>query len=398
MPTKIYIRDIEGRFLTINKEYARDIGLKNPEASVGKTLIELISPKLKASIEISMAEDREVMKTGKSIIGKEIFNKGEGGNTHYMSTKVPWKDNQGKVLGLVGLGFDVTKLKEAEAELKKEYKLRRALIDNIPDFIYVKDRESRFINCNQALSDALGLASQDEIIGKTDFDFFPEEMAKNFHADEKKIFQTFQPIIGKKEHIKDVHGNERWFSTTKVPLRNVDGEVEWLVGINRDITEIEDAEESLTQERNMLRTMIDQLPSFIFVRDTEGKFIILNQAYADFLRLDNPHDAIGKTILDLASIHLVEDAKKSLAEDKELINTDHSMINKERAYNDHEGNSIYEITSKVPIKDNQGKPLWVVGISLDVTEKKHIEQKNRDRLPYWIKLITRSLFATLRTG
>jgi PAS domain S-box-containing protein len=138
-----------------------------------------------------------------------------------------------------------------EEALARERNLLRSLIDNVPDYIYVKDTESRFITCNPSLVRLMGVATPDDIVGKTDFDFYPPELAAKYFADEQAIFQSDHPLLEHEEPVVDVAGKPGWISTTKVPLRDAHGKVFGLVGMGRDITERKQAEaerEQLVQD------------------------------------------------------------------------------------------------------------------------------------------------------
>ncbi len=122
-------------------------------------------------------------------------------------------------------------------KLKEENELLTSLMDNIPDTIYFKDKNSCFTRINKSQAKILGLNSPDEAIGKSDFDFFTPEHAQNAFNDEKKILLTGNAVISKQEKIKCGDGNYKWVSATKVPIKNSASECVGIVGISRDITE-----------------------------------------------------------------------------------------------------------------------------------------------------------------
>src|SRR5579859_6315317 len=123
--------------------------------------------------------------------------------------------------------------------------LLEALFENIPDRIYFKDTKSRFIKASKALALRLGLKNPNDAIGKTDYDFFPPEKAREFFEDEQKIIQSGQPLINKVEKQVLANGESGWASTTKVPLRDRNGVIVGIVGINRDITALKNAEQKI---------------------------------------------------------------------------------------------------------------------------------------------------------
>ncbi len=141
---------------------------------------------------------------------------------------------------------EIAKRRQAETTLLEERNLLRALVDNLPDLIYIKDIQSRFLLVNDATRRHLGGATIEEVIGKTDFDFSPTELAEQYYADEQKIFETGRALILHEEPSFD-HETEttRWLLTIKVPFYDNQDHVTGLVGMNRDITKLKQTEDAL---------------------------------------------------------------------------------------------------------------------------------------------------------
>lgn len=136
--------------------------------------------------------------------------------------------------------------------------LLNALLDGIPDRIYFKNLESRFLLINKSQALALGLADPEEAKGKTDFDFFSEEHARQAYADEQKIIQSGEAITGieEKETWKD--GSVTWVSTTKAPFFDKQRNVVGTFGISRDITELHNARE-IVEEAERRKVMLESI-------------------------------------------------------------------------------------------------------------------------------------------
>ena len=169
----------------------------------------------------------------------------------------PTFGQDGTVRGFVEIGQDITERKRAEEALAEEQNLLRTLIDNLPDYIYVKDSEGRFVIGNTAVVRQMGLTALDELVGKSDFDFFPQELAERYYAEEQAIIQSGQALYDYEGPTIDTSKEEksRWISTTKVPLRDTQGEMAGFVGLGRDITERKAAEEKIEHLNLVLRAI-----------------------------------------------------------------------------------------------------------------------------------------------
>lgn len=149
--------------------------------------------------------------------------------------------------------------RESERALAEERNLLRSLLDNLPDPIYVKDRTGRYLIDNEAHMKLLGLKDGFDIRRKTVFDFLPDEAAEKTDRDDQAVMESGKPVLNRVERHRLPDGSQKWFSTTKVPLRDTEGEILGLVGIDRDITERKEAEEKLARYNLELRAKNDQL-------------------------------------------------------------------------------------------------------------------------------------------
>jgi PAS domain S-box-containing protein len=189
----------------------------------------------------------------------------------------------------LGAFFDITDRKRAEEVLAQERDLLKLIIDNVPDLIYVKEPDSRFIVGNVALLRLLGADKLDDIVGKIDFDFFPKELAARYYADEQSIVKTGQPLFNREEITVDPLGCEQILLTTKVPTCDANGNVVGIVGIGRDITDLKRAEDALRNRERFLADVFASIQDGISVLDTELRIVRVNLAmerwYADAMPL-----------------------------------------------------------------------------------------------------------------
>jgi PAS domain S-box-containing protein len=145
-----------------------------------------------------------------------------------------------------------------EEELFHERDLLRALMDNIPDTIYFKDANSRFIRINKAQAQMLGVKNPVDAVGKTDFDYFTPEHSQDAYNDEQDIVKTGKPVVYKVEKIRRADGQFLWVSATKVPIKDAANRVVGTVGISRDVTEHRQMEEKLRRHSEQLEELVKE--------------------------------------------------------------------------------------------------------------------------------------------
>ncbi len=200
----------------------------------------------------------------------------EGGNERRIIrlNAVPWNDEKGGYAGAFTTFQDVTENRRAESELSLERSLLSALMENLPDHIYFKDIESRFVRSSRSQSDAFGLSDASKIIGKSDEDFFSKEHAEKAFKDEQHIMRTGRPILNMEEKETWPDRPDTWVVTTKMPLRDQKGAIIGTFGISHDITE-----RKLSEERILnLARFPDQDPHPVMRVTPDGSIIYRNKA------------------------------------------------------------------------------------------------------------------------
>ncbi|NBD35639.1 MAG: PAS domain S-box protein, partial [Chloroflexi bacterium] len=268
---------------------------------------------------------------------------------------------------------DITERKEMAQALRHERDLLHTLIENIPDTIYFKDTAGRFTMINQAQAEMLGLEDTEEAIGKTDFDYFTPEHAEDAHEDEQKIVATGRPVIGKVEKIRRADGKFRWVSVTKVPIKNLDGEVVGIAGISRDITERKRAQDALRRSKALFQSLVESMPQCVFSKDLSGRFTFANQRYCK-MQGKSLDEIIGKTDFDM---HPPELARQYRKDDQRVIESE-QVFETVEVHQPLAGQQFYVQVIKTPIYDAEGRVSGLLGMFWDVTERKKMERALRE--------------------
>ncbi|PXA03163.1 hypothetical protein DDZ13_13135 [Coraliomargarita sinensis] len=244
VPDSIYFKDRDCRFIRVNPAKARK-HKESPEQMMGKNDFDYFTEE---RARPAYEEEQKIMRTGESVLGEVQKLTFEDGSVGWVNTsKLVLKDKFERVIGTMGISRDITAQKEGE----RDQELLNELLDNIPDAIYFKDKESRFIRVNKAMAENYG-RSLDSLVGKSDFELFTEEHARPSYEDEQEMIRTGKPIVGKIEKETFSDGSTKWVNTTKVPLHNKAGAIIGTMGISRDVTQQIESELKLEEVQRRL--------------------------------------------------------------------------------------------------------------------------------------------------
>ncbi len=252
---------------------------------------------------------------------------------------------------------------EVSADASISHNLFRALIDNISDFIYVKDKENRYVICNRSLPLINGISSPDEMIGKTDFDIYPMALAHRYHRDEQKLYETGNSITKEAQPVINDRGDIKWVTCTKVPFRDEIGNIIGLVGIERDITDHKLLEEKIIEQANLL----DEAPDAIIVRDTGDRILYWNKS-AERLYGYSAQEAKG-----IKSIELIDEDEITKAIGAEQTVIDKGSWSGDLIQRTKENKKIIVHSRQTLVQDKLGYPKVIFVINTDVTEKKALD-------------------------
>ena len=246
LPLSLLIKDVEGRRVFANDAYLKFRGLSLDEI-VGKRDTDLFPPAL---AEAFTKDDRHVIESGESVRCTEESRGAEGQLRWIERIKSPVINGSGKVIGVQLIFWDVTDNIVAAQQQARDRHLLNTLLLNIPDSIYFKDPESRFMRLSDAMAEKFGMQSEEEVIGKTDADIFSEEHARAAREDEIRIIETGEPLVDRVEKETWHDREDTWAMSTKMPFRDESGKIIGTFGISRDVTELKKSQDELVKARD----------------------------------------------------------------------------------------------------------------------------------------------------
>ncbi|MBX3443537.1 MAG: PAS domain-containing protein [Planctomyces sp.] len=361
IPDHIYFKDCDGRYLRINDAKARRSGLQSPDDAIGKTDFDYFP---RPMAEAAAAVERRIIESGQALLGQEErITWPDGTQTWVSATKVPLRSWSGEVVGTLGISRDITLQRNMADELQQERDRLRTLIDILPDIIFIKSRDYRLVTANRAYVRQFGFASETELVGKTDFEFCPADMAQAFREDDERVMCSGQTLHQREEQIVTPEGSRQWIVTTKVPLRDNQGEVIGLVGICHDISSRKQAERALRESEWLYHSLVDNLPVYVIRKERSGRVTYANAAVCALLGrpLD---DVLDKSDFDFFPAHLAEKYRQD-----DLRVMDSGQVFSDIEENSDGGRFNYFEVRKTPIRDEGGEVIGVQVMFWDVTDR-----------------------------
>jgi PAS domain S-box-containing protein len=391
LPMNVLRKDREGRFTFGNTLALQTMG-KTLEELHGRTDFDFFPEPLANKYR---RDDCRVMQTGEVFEDVEKHHTPQGRDLFVQVLKTPVRDAKGEITGVQVLFWDVTDREQAKQELAYEEEQFRAFLENIPDNVYFKDRQSRFVRISRALAERFHLTEAALVKGKSDFDFFTEEHARPAFEDEQEIMRTGQAVIAKLEKEVYPDGRVTWALTTKMPWRDRQGTIIGTFGMSKDVTDVKRTEEALAQASSQLQTLLDHVPDRIYFKDLQSRFIRCSKAVVEPLGMKNADEAIGKSDFDFFQ---EEHARPAFADEQRIIRTGEPVIAKEEKEVWQDGQVTWVLTNKLPLRDGEGKIIGTFGISKDITQLKLAEERIEQVHRQLLETSRRAGMADVATG
>ncbi len=280
------------------------------------------------------------------------------------------------------LQAEITERSHAEHALAEERNLLRTLIDNLPDYIFIKDRQGRFVVSNDAHTHAMQSQGID-IIGKTALETFPQDLAIRYHVDDQGVMESGKSLINVERQTIGADGTKKWVLTTKVALRDRDGDVTGLVGISRDITERKQIEDTLREGEERFRSAFDNAPIGMALTAPDGRRLKVNHALCAIVGYEEA-EMLSQTLYDITP---PEDQIVDRENVRQLLSGEVQSVQFEKRYTHKSGRVVWVSMNVSLVRNAQGEPLYFISQTQDISERKRLEAELREHREHLERLV-----------
>lgn len=399
LPGSAFWKDKQGVYLGCNAFTAYLVGAEHPAQVVGKTDYDF-SWGSKKEIDNARRNDNKVMVEGKSSIIEESTTLPNGESMIFLVCKMPLRNNVNEVVGIIGIALEITEHKKHEVQLeqareKAEFTLSN-IIEQIPSNVYWKDKQGVYLGCNSKVVKMAGLKTTNDIIGKTDKDLSWKSDFESVNALDKMVLETGQSIEVEETGILG-NGERIFLRSNKGPLRNRQSEIIGVIGSSVDITDRKKLEVELEKAKKdaeaYLQNAVEQIPGYIYWKDSKGVYLGCNSKLAKSAGLSSPEDIVGKTDEDLPwGAH----AKAGDFNDEKILESGiEQEFEETRQLID--GKQCIYLTRKSPLLNDEQQALGVIAVSFDVTEHRQAEQQRLETLQSFGSIVAHELRTPLVT-
>ena len=368
----IYSVDIRGRFTFANKAALSVSGFSLEEL---KKLFyyELVLPEYRAKLREFYLD--QISKKIPTQYLEFPFVSGSG-ETKWFGQSTTLKYEGDNIVGFHVIARDITERKLAEDALQHERILLRTLIDNLPDAIYVKDKYSHKTVANLADIHNMGLTSEDEVLGKNDFDLFPKEIAEKFYEDDQSVIKTGNPILNREEYLINPDGKKKWLLTSKVPVRDEKGNISGLVGIGHDITEKKRVDEEIKKNERLLRASQRIARLGYFSLDILSGYWTGSEIMYEIFGIDESYETTIDSWLEI--VHPDHKEKMSVYLTDEVIGNNEPFNAEYQIIRISDGEARWVHSVGELVFDENNKLVQMIGTCQDITERKLAEEELRE--------------------
>lgn len=358
---------LNGRILFVNKSWKETLGYDDTDLEQ-LSIFQVIHPDELVHCQTVMTS----LFVGNPCMGMETRFLTKDGREIIVEGNVNCQFANGKPIATRGVFRDITQRKQAELALQEAQQFLYTVLDTFPLFIFWKNRESVYLGCNQSFAIQGGFNSPAEVIGKTDYDFpWGSSEANLYQADDRQVMDSGLAKLGIIETQHQANGTTIWLETSKLPLRNLKGEVIGILGTYQDITERKQAEIALQNSEIRFRRIFDSSVVGMIFADFQGRIIDTNDRFLEMVGYTR--DDLDAGVIDWLDMTPPEYISADFAAMEHLMQ--HGVIDPwEKEYYRKDGSRIPVLIGAAILANSEEQTICVI---VDISEQKAALQERQ---------------------
>ena len=358
-PTPIYVKSTDKHFLLVNRAWEEVFNLAQ-EAVVGRHVAELFPPEIARQFTVT---DEQVIKTGGPLTFEQCLDLPKVGRRYYHTVKFPLRTATGQIKAVGGISIDITPRKRTEQAVRDSEERYRLLFERNLAGVWRARPDGVIVDCNEAFARIAGCEAAADLLDRPLAELYAQPNDWKTFADrlqQRRSLTNYESILVRPD------GAEVHILTNASLSAGPEGPQ--IQGTVVDISERWQARQELIAERHLLRTLMDHVPDHIYFKDGQSRFTRVNQAQARHMGLADPLQAVGKTDHDFFTSEHADQARR---DELEVMRTGQPLLAKEEKETWPDGRELWMASSKLPLRDADGKVVGTFGISRDITAHKH---------------------------
>ena len=366
LPHGIFRKDARGRFNFVNAWFCRLVGLPQQEL-IGRKSGDLFP---EHRIEKYAAQDEHVLQTGQPFEGLEELNTPDGRHLFVHISKTAITERTGRILGLQGLVLDVTEQAKAEEAVRTSQHVLQSILDNSTAVIYVKDLEGRYLLINREY-ETLFQVSREQVLGRSDRELFPADVATAFRAHDEQVLQARTPL--QFEEIAPAHDGPHNYISIKFPLVSPAGDPYAVCGISTDITDRKRAQQALQESQERLALMIQGSNDGVWDWNVATNEVYFSPRWKGMLGYEDAE--IENRFSSWENLLHPDDRTGAMAAVQDYFSGRSTSYELEHRLRHKDGSYRWILARGVALRNAHGQPLRMAGSHVDLTERKRAEQR-----------------------
>ena len=370
-PFELYLRELDGTYIMMNRWGANYVGIEDPSDMVGKNFAMFDDPE---EIERSWAAQKSLVETGVPVTREFHYHAHEGTKT-LQNTIFPVRDAAGGIARIGGVSIDVTALNIARDQRDEARVLIQSIFDNAPVELYLRELDGRYIMMNDWGARYFGVTPEDLSSGNFIWTYDSEEETKRAKKAQATLLETGKPVTREFQHTVD--GKRITAQNTIFPVKDAEGRIVRIGGISIDMTDLNLARGQRDEAQFLVQSIFDNAPVELYLRELDGRYITMNKWGASYFGAQ-PQDMVGQYVWSYDSEDEVEVARQA---QMTLMQTGKPVTREFRYTVD--GKTISAQNTIFPVRDLNGNIARIGGISIDMTDLNHARdqlQRAQDNL------------------